>query len=86
MRRYVTEYIKSCIESQTYKPTNTNPADLLKTPAPAHHFKTVAVDLFGPLPTSQSGNKWILISRITFRGQIGVELFPLRDATYFTVR
>lgn len=79
MRRYVTEYIRSCIECQKYKPTNAKPAGLLQTPAPARRFETVAVDLFGPLPTSRSGNKWILIVEDTFSRW--VELFPLREAT-----
>jgi hypothetical protein len=39
----------------------------------------VAVELLGSLPTSQSGNKWIIIVKETFSRW--VELFPLCKAT-----
>ncbi|GFW70643.1 nuclear receptor coactivator 2 [Trichonephila clavipes] len=34
---------------------------LLQTPVPAQRFVTLAIDLFGPLPESKDGKRWILI-------------------------
>lgn len=55
------------------------PAGLLQTVCSNRRFEIVAVDLFGPLPTTPQGNQWILIvedlcSRWT-------ELFPLKIAS-----
>lgn len=79
MRRYIAEYLKTCIECQRYKPSNEKPAGLLQTPVPAQRFEVVAVDLFGPLPTGPKGERWVLIVEDT--ASKWVELFPLVEAT-----
>ncbi|XP_072943325.1 uncharacterized protein [Epargyreus clarus] len=79
MRRYVTEYLKTCVECQRYKPSNVKPAGLLQTPVPAQRFEVVAVDLFGPLPKGPLGERWILIVEDTTSKW--VELFALTEAT-----
>lgn len=79
MRRFVTEYLKTCIECQRYKPSNVKPAGLLQTPVPAQRFEVLAVDLFGPLPRGSLGERWLLVVEDT--ASKWVELFPLVEAT-----
>ncbi|GFV96295.1 retrovirus-related Pol polyprotein from transposon 297 [Trichonephila clavipes] len=54
-------------------------AGLLRTPAYAQRFETLAIDLFGPLPETPTGKKWIFIVEDT--STKWVELFALADAT-----
>ncbi|GFX45426.1 retrovirus-related Pol polyprotein from transposon 412 [Trichonephila clavipes] len=61
MRKYVTDYVKNCIDCIKYKASNQKPSGLLQTPVPAQRFETLAIDLFGPLPESKDGKTWILI-------------------------
>lgn len=79
MRKYVTAYLKSCIDCQRYKISNLKPAGLLQTPVPAQRFETIAIDLFGPLPETAQGNKWIFILEDT--ASKWVELFSLQIAS-----
>ncbi|CAH2093702.1 unnamed protein product [Euphydryas editha] len=79
LRRYVTEYLKTCIECQRYKASNLKPAGLLQTPVPAQRFEIIAVDLFGPLPKGPQGERWILI--VEDLASKWVELFALTEAT-----
>ncbi|GFX86102.1 transposon Tf2-8 polyprotein [Trichonephila clavipes] len=79
MKRFISEYIKSCPECNRYKPTNQKPAGLLRTPTYAQRFETLAIDLFGPLPETPTGKKWIFIVKdISTKW---VELFALAEAT-----
>ncbi|GBP22628.1 hypothetical protein EVAR_13908_1 [Eumeta japonica] len=79
MRRYVINYLKTCVECQRYKPDNLKPMGLLQTPVPAQRFEVVAVDLFGPLPKGPKGERWVMIMEDT--ASKWIELFPLADAT-----
>ncbi|KAJ8928856.1 hypothetical protein NQ314_018522 [Rhamnusium bicolor] len=79
MRRYVTDYVKQCVECQRYKASNQKPPGLLQTPVYAQRFETLSIDLFGPLPESPSGEKWILI--VEDISTKWVELFGLVRAT-----
>ncbi|GFU99635.1 protein NYNRIN [Trichonephila clavipes] len=79
MKKFISEYIKTCPECNRYKPTNQNPAGLLRTPAYAQRFETLAIDLFGPLPETPTGKKWIFIVEDT--STKWVELFALAEAT-----
>lgn len=79
MRRYVEEYLKSCIECQRYKASNQKPSGLVQTPVPAQRFEVLAVDLFGPLPKGPNGERWILIVEDT--ASKWVEVFALVEAT-----
>ncbi|GFW43502.1 retrovirus-related Pol polyprotein from transposon 412 [Trichonephila clavipes] len=79
MKKFISEYIKTCPECNHYKPTNQKPAGLLRTPAYAERFETLAIDLFGPLPETSTGKKWIFIVEDT--STKWVELFALAEAT-----
>lgn len=49
------------------------------TPAASRRFETLAIDLFGPLPTTAEGYQWIfIVEDIATRW---VEIFPLKRAT-----
>ncbi|GFU14358.1 retrovirus-related Pol polyprotein from transposon 412 [Trichonephila clavipes] len=65
-----------CIE---YKASNQKPFRLLQTPVPAQRFETLAIDLFGPLPESKDGKRWIII--IEDCTTKWVELFALPNVT-----
>ena len=79
MRRYITHYVKDCVACQRYKASNLKPAGLLQTPVTQQRFEVLAIDLFGPLPESSEGYKWILITEdVTTRW---TELFALQNAT-----
>ncbi|GJQ79303.1 hypothetical protein Trydic_g16170 [Trypoxylus dichotomus] len=79
MRRYIQEYVKSCIHCQRFKPVNVKPAGLLQTPVPSQRFEVIAVDLVGPLPETPRGNNWILIVKDT--ASKWTELFAIQTAT-----
>ncbi|XP_018573667.1 protein NYNRIN-like [Anoplophora glabripennis] len=67
------------VECQHYKATNLKPAGLLQTPAPAQRLEVISVDLFGQLPITPQGNRWILI--VEDIASKWVELFPLEIAS-----
>ncbi|GFX77620.1 retrovirus-related Pol polyprotein from transposon 412 [Trichonephila clavipes] len=71
--------VKNCSDCIKYKASNQKPSGLLQTPAPAQRFETLAIDLFGPLPESKYGKRWILI--IEDCTTKWVELFALPNAT-----
>ncbi|GFX83124.1 transposon Tf2-6 polyprotein [Trichonephila clavipes] len=79
MRKYITDYVKNCPGCIKYKASNQKPSGLLQTPVPAQRFETLAVDLFGPLPESTGGKRWILIIEDCTTKL--VELFALPNAT-----
>ena len=79
MRSDVAKHIKVCVECQRYKASNLKPAGLLQTTASRQRFEVIAVDLFGPLPTTPSGHQWILI--VEDLCSRWVELFPLKEGT-----
>ncbi|GFW00956.1 retrovirus-related Pol polyprotein from transposon 412 [Trichonephila clavipes] len=71
--------VKNCPDCIKYKASNQKPSGLLQTPVPAQSFETLAIDLFGPLPESKDGKRWILI--IEDCTSKWVELFALPNAT-----
>lgn len=79
MRNEIAKYVKSCIECQQFKASNVKPAGLLQTTRSKQRFEIIAVDLFGPLPQTEDGNRWIFI--IEDVASRWVELFKLTDAT-----
>ncbi|GBM89956.1 Transposon Tf2-6 polyprotein [Araneus ventricosus] len=79
MRKYIAEYVKNCPDCNRYKPSNQKPTGLLRTPVYAQRFKTLAIDLFGPLPETSSGKKCIFL--VEDISTIWVELFVLKEAT-----
>ncbi|KAJ3648381.1 hypothetical protein Zmor_020190 [Zophobas morio] len=79
MRRYITDYLKGCIDCQRYKAPNLKPAGLLQTPAMGHRMEVLAVDLFGPLPPTKEHHRWVLI--VEDYATRWVELFTLAEAS-----
>ncbi|GFW69719.1 transposon Tf2-9 polyprotein [Trichonephila clavipes] len=79
MKKFISEYIKTCPECNRYKPANQKPSGLLRTPAYAQRFETLAIDLFGPLPENPTGKKWIFTVEDT--STKWVELFAPAEAT-----
>ncbi|GFS73216.1 retrovirus-related Pol polyprotein from transposon 17.6 [Trichonephila clavipes] len=54
MRKYISDYIKKCSECARFKATNQKPAGLLRTPVYSQRFEVIAIDLFGPLPQTDT--------------------------------
>lgn len=79
MRRQVTEYVARCIDCQRYKASNLKPSGLLQTPIQSQRFEVLSIDLFGPLPETPTGERWIFIIEDT--SSRWTEIFPLRVAT-----
>lgn len=79
MKKYIKDYVKNCVNCQKYKPSNLMPSGLVQITPPQRRFMTLAVDLFGPLPTTAQGNRWIFVTEDV--ATKWVELFPLADAT-----
>ena len=79
MRKYISEYVKKCPECNRYKASNQKPAGLLRTPVHSQRFEVISIDLFGPLPQTQTGKQWIFI--VEDCATKWVELFPLAHAT-----
>ncbi|GFW96658.1 transposon Ty3-G Gag-Pol polyprotein [Trichonephila clavipes] len=59
-----------------YKP---KPAGLLRTPVYSQRFEVIAIDLFGPLPPTDTGKEWIFI--VEDCATKWVELFALSQAS-----
>ncbi|GFV34247.1 uncharacterized protein TNCV_991681 [Trichonephila clavipes] len=74
-----TNILEHHINSGTNPPISVPPYRMSPTPVPAQHFQTLAIDLFGPLPESKDGKRWILI--IEDCTTKWVELFALSNAT-----
>lgn len=79
MRRDVSSYLAKCIDCQRFKISNFKPSGLLQTPVQAQRFEILSIDLFGPLPETSEGFKWIFIVEDT--ASRWVELFSLKTAT-----
>ncbi|XP_063361755.1 uncharacterized protein LOC134650752 [Cydia amplana] len=79
MRRIITDYVKACIHCQRYKATNTKPPGLLQTPLMNQRNEVLAMDLFGPLPPGDQGERWIFLVEDT--ATRWTELYALKDAT-----
>ncbi|GFV11927.1 transposon Tf2-8 polyprotein [Trichonephila clavipes] len=54
--------VKNCPDGIKYKASNQKHSGLLQTPVRAQRFETLAIDLFGPLPESKDGKRWILFT------------------------
>ncbi|GFX31892.1 gypsy retrotransposon integrase-like protein 1 [Trichonephila clavipes] len=68
--------IKKCAR---FKATNQKPAGLLRTPVYSQRFEVIAIDLFGPLPQTDTGIQWIFI--VEDCATKWVELFALSQAS-----
>ncbi|GFV34898.1 retrovirus-related Pol polyprotein from transposon 17.6 [Trichonephila clavipes] len=79
MRKYISDYIMQCPECARFKATNQKPAGLLRTPVYSQRFEVIAIDLFGPLPQTDTGKQWIFI--VEDCATKWVELFALSQAS-----
>jgi hypothetical protein len=79
LRHDVRKHVRQCAECQRYKFSNMKPAGLLQTPTLARRFETLAIDLYGPLPVTPDGKRWVVAVEDT--ATRWMELFPLAKAT-----
>ncbi|GFV29814.1 transposon Tf2-11 polyprotein [Trichonephila clavipes] len=79
MKKYISDYIKKCPECARFNATNQKPAGLLRTPVYSQRFEVIAIDLFGPLPQTDTGKQWIFI--VEDCATKWVELFTLSQAS-----
>ncbi|GFW30609.1 transposon Tf2-9 polyprotein [Trichonephila clavipes] len=79
MKKYISDYIKKCPDSARFKATNQKPVGLLRTPVYSQRLEVIAIDLFGPLPQTNSGKQWIFI--VEDCATKWVELFALSQAS-----
>lgn len=57
----VAKYVGSCSPCQRRKlPTSAPAGELLPIPCPTAPFEVVGIDLYGPLPVTAAGNRWIV--------------------------
>lgn len=61
MRQCITKHVAHGLDCQRYKLANRKPPRLMQTSTTNQRFEVLAIDLFGPLPTSKSGKRWIFI-------------------------
>ncbi|KAJ8937904.1 hypothetical protein NQ317_000464 [Molorchus minor] len=62
MRRQIQEYVRKCVPCQKYKTQSLKPAGLVQTHLHTNQrFEVLAIDLFGPLPQTPNGNRWIFV-------------------------
>lgn len=60
----VEDFCQSCVTCQKSAKRKVQQASLIPLPVISEPFKTVAMDIVGPLPKSKAGNKFILIARV----------------------
>lgn len=79
IQKDIERHVKECMECQHYKATNLKPARLYQTVSSNKRFEVVAIDLFGPLPTTPKHNQRLfIVKEIASRW---VEMFPLEIDT-----
>ena len=79
MFKEIVDFVRCCTACQRYKSSNQPPSTVLQTPAPQRRFETLAIDLFGPLPVTPRGNRWIL--SVEDPATRYVEFFALPDGS-----
>lgn len=62
MYSYVRKYIRSCAACQRRNTTPHTTGPLQPLPCPARPFDRVGIDLYGPLPCTANGNRWIIVA------------------------
>lgn len=62
MYNYVRKFIRSCAQCQRQKlpPGQVYPSQPL--PCPSRPFDRVGIDIYGPLPSTLAGNRWIIVA------------------------
>ncbi|SCV66471.1 Integrase core domain protein [Anaplasma phagocytophilum] len=63
MYRAVEKYVQSCVPCQTRKTSpHASDGQLMPLPCPERPFDRVGIDLYGPLPMSSAGHRWIVVA------------------------
>lgn len=63
MYRFVRQYVRSCVRCQRRKyPPRQGTGPLQPLPCPARPFDRVGIDLYGPLPCTADGNRWVVVA------------------------
>lgn len=62
MYTFVRKYVRSCHACQQRKTFHHTPGQLQPLPCPARPFERIGIDLYGPLPCSIAGNRWIIVA------------------------
>jgi hypothetical protein len=61
LNKDVTNYVKACVSCTTRKASRQQPAGLLQPIEVNAPFDTIAMDVLGPLPESNRGNKYVFV-------------------------
>ncbi|GFX76608.1 retrovirus-related Pol polyprotein from transposon 412 [Trichonephila clavipes] len=78
MRKNITDYVKNCPDCLKHKASNQKHSWLLQTHVLVQRFETLAIDLFGPLPESKDGERWVLkFGDCTTKWVEQFELYPI---------
>lgn len=62
MYRFVRHFVRACESCQRRKTPQKSSVSLQPLPCPARPFDRVGIDLYGPLPTTPAGNRWIIVA------------------------
>lgn len=63
MYSFVRRFVRACTDCQRRKSPVPKPAGPLQPlPCPVRPYERVGIDLYGPLPYSSSGNRWIIVA------------------------
>lgn len=76
MSKHSKDYVSKCLNCQIYKIHNFKPTGLLQTPVYSQRF-----EVFGPLPETRDGYKWIFIFIVEDNFIRWIELLAIRVAT-----
>ena len=77
----IEKHIKECVPCQQNKPWS-RPKRIPLKPLPATHTPNarVHIDLFGPLKTSRTGKRWILVATCAFSKYVELAAIPSKEA------
>lgn len=81
MKRDIIEYVSTCISCNQRKTSQTDhkPVPLQISNTPSRPFQHIAIDVVGPLPMTQNGNKYLLTFQDIFSKY--PEAVPMSDQT-----
>ncbi len=79
MEKDITDYINKCKICQQYKTYAGQKNPLKTTPIPNRCFDEISLDVVGPLPTSSSGMKYVLVIQDRLSRWIG--FYPMTNTT-----